>query len=75
MANDSQRDFFRNVLQYFDTGINELKSQQRGMDIDKLFENIPHADAEQLKVQISNTAGQHPFDIRIVTIQVHPENL
>jgi hypothetical protein len=65
MANDSQRDFFRNVLQYFDTGIDELKSQQRGMDLDKLFENIPHADAEQLKVQISNTAGQHPFDIRI----------
>ena len=65
MANDSQRDFFRNVLQYFDTGIDELKSQQRGMDLDKLFENIPHADAEQLKVQISLTAGQHPFDIRI----------
>lgn len=65
MANDSQRDFFKNVLQYFDTGIDELKSQQRGMDLDKLFENIPHADAEQLKVQISNAAGQHPFDIRI----------
>ncbi len=65
MANDSQRDFFRNVLQYFDTGIDELKSQRRGMDLDKLFENIPHADAEQLKVQISNAAGQHPFDIRI----------
>lgn len=65
MANDSQRDFFKNVLQYFDTGIDELKSQQRGMDLDKLFENIPHADAEQLKIQISNAAGQHPFDIRI----------
>ncbi len=65
MANDSQRDFFRNVLQFFDTGIDELRSQQRGMDLDKLFENIPHADAEKLKIQISNAAGQHPFDLRV----------
>ncbi len=65
MANDSQRDFFKHVLQYFDTGIDELRSQQRGMDLDKLFENMPHADAEQLKLQISNAAGQHPFDLRI----------
>ena len=50
MANESQRDFFKNVLQYFDTGIDDLKSQRREMDLDKLFENMPHADAEKLKL-------------------------
>lgn len=65
MADDSQRDFFTDVLQYFDTGISGLKTQQRGMDLDKLFENLPHADAEQLKLQISKAAGKHPVNFRI----------
>lgn len=65
MANAPHRDFFRNVLQFFDTGIAELKSQKIEMDLDKLFENVPHAEAEQLKIQIANAASQHPFDLRL----------
>lgn len=65
MANDSQRDFFRNILRYFDTGIDELKSQERGMDLDKLFEGISYKDAEQMKIQLSNAVSKHPFDLRV----------
>ena len=65
MANDSQRDFFRNILRYFDTGIDELKSQEREMDLDKLFEGISYKDAEQMKIQLSNAVSKHPFDLRV----------
>ena len=53
MANDSQRDFFKNVLQYFDTGIDELKSQQRGMDLDKLFEKDFEKLSDKRRVKTS----------------------
>lgn len=60
-----RRDFFLNILKYFDTGIEDITSQKRSMDFDKILSDLPTDDVEKIKIQLSKEATEHPVSLRI----------
>ncbi len=66
LASDNiKRQFFQEILSYFDTGIESISGQQRAMDFDKILAELPAEQADQIKIKISNEASEHPITFRI----------
>lgn len=61
----SRKSFFQGIMNYFYTGIESIESQEQEFDFDKLFENIPHAQAEKLKADLYRQTASGSIDIRI----------
>lgn len=64
-SDDKMKQFFQNILSYFDTGIEALDGQQRSMNFDKVLAELPSEQAEQIKIKLFNDAGDHPVSFRI----------
>lgn len=59
------RDFFSNILKYFDTGIESVESELGEMDFDRIFAGIPKEHAEKIKNKISNDIETEPVMVKI----------
>lgn len=64
-ADDTRRLFFSEMMSYFDTGIEAIEGQSQEMDFDKILEKIPRADAEKIKIDISNAANERPIMFKV----------
>ena len=64
-SNDDRREFFQNILSFFDTGIESISKQQRSMDFDKVLADFPREQADQIKIELSKIANEHPVTFRI----------
>lgn len=64
-ADDTRRVFFSEMMSYFDTGIEAIEGQSQEMDFDKILEKIPRADAEKIKIDISNAANERPIMFKV----------
>jgi hypothetical protein len=60
VAEDEIREFYTNVMSFFDTGIQSVESRQQELDFDKVLQNISREEAEKIKVDISNRVSQQP---------------
>lgn len=63
-ADELKKKFFSALMNYFDTGIESVEGESQQMDFDKVLNNIPKADAERIKVDISNAASEQPIMFR-----------
>ncbi|MDE6852669.1 MAG: ATP-binding protein [Lachnospiraceae bacterium] len=59
------REFFGNLLSFFDTGVVGVENQEEKMDFDKVFQDMPVEEAEKIKVDISNNIDNEPIVLRI----------
>lgn len=58
-TNENERQFFQNVMNYLDTGIETIENQSQEMDFDKLFKDMPEEIVEKYKIKFySNTVGE-----------------
>lgn len=64
-ADDNMRKFFSNIISFFDTGIESIEDQKQEMSFDKILENLPREDLEQIKINISNEISQYPILFKI----------
>lgn len=64
-ANSDKKAFFSNMMSYFDTGIVSVEGESQKMDFEKFLENISRADAEKIKIDISNAANEHPIMFKV----------
>lgn len=63
-ADDNMRKFFSNII-FFDTGIESIEDQKQEMSFDKILENLPREDLEQIKINILNEISQYPILFKI----------
>lgn len=64
-ADDNKKRFFSTLMNYFDTGIESVEGESQQMDFDKILDNISNADADKLKIDISNAANEHPIMFKV----------
>lgn len=64
-ADDNMRKFFSNIISFFDTGIESIEDQKQEMSFDKILENLPREDLEQIKINILNEISQYPILFKI----------
>ena len=64
-ADDDVREIFSGLIRYFDTGVESLEGQQREMDFDVVFNDLPREEAEKIKIDISNAVNEYPTMIKI----------
>ncbi len=64
-ADKDIREFFGNILSFFDTGVVGVENQEEKMDFDKVFQDMPDEEAEKLKLDISNNIEDEPVALRI----------
>jgi AAA15 family ATPase/GTPase len=64
-SDDDKKEFFQNILSFFDTGIEAISRQQRSMDFDKVLAELPQDQADQIKIELSKRAEESPLTFRI----------
>lgn len=64
-ADNVIRDFFGNLLSFFDTGVEEVENQEEMMDFDKVFQDMSADEAERIKIDITNQVNFEPIVLRI----------
>ena len=64
-TSDKEKAFFEEIVQYFDTGIESLDSEEKEMDLDKLFSKLDEEKIEEAKIIFSKTASNMPITLRI----------
>lgn len=60
-----KKDFFENILKYFDTGIESLTSQKEEMDLDKLFSQMDEKTKASQIAFFSKIVSKHPIRYRL----------
>ena len=60
-----KKDFFENILKYFDTGIESLTSQKEEMNLNKLFYLMNLEIGKDQKAEISRLSSKHPIRYRL----------
>ena len=63
--NKEKRDFFSEIMSYFDTGIISVEGEKQQVNFDKILEGIPREQAEKIKIDISNQANEHSVIFRL----------
>lgn len=61
IADNRKRSFFTRTLVGFDTGIESIEMQEEEMDFEKILNELPKEAVEQIKIDISNKANEHPI--------------
>lgn len=64
-ADNVIRDFFGNLLSFFDTGVEKVENQEEMMDFDKVFQDMPADEAERIKIDITNRINIEPILFRL----------
>lgn len=61
IADDETRSFFAKKIVGFDTGIESIEKQEEELDFSKVLKELPAEAVEQIKIDISNKANEHPI--------------
>lgn len=64
-SDDQNKQFFEKMLNYFDTGIEDISEQNRPMDFDKLFSGAPHKFLEEIKTDIEKRISKNKVLLHI----------
>ncbi len=64
-TDNNKKLFFSKIMNYFDTGIENIEGQSQAMDFDKILEDLPREDLEKIKVDISNQASENPIMFKL----------
>lgn len=65
LSDNDIKNFFSSLLSFFDTGIESIDSQLMEFDLDKLFNDMPKEQAEQLNIDIANKTADSPVTLTI----------
>ena len=65
VANDTIKEFYSDLLSYFDTGIESVEGSHEEIDFDKILENTPKEKQEKIKLEILNKVSKGPAMFRI----------
>lgn len=64
-ADDNKKLLFSTLMSYFDTGIESVEGESQKMDFDKVLDSVPRAEAEKIKIDISNAANESPIMFKV----------